>query len=239
MPAKYDFILRNDILCFCLKIYFALNYRDRPGVFVASKAAGFGILLQPNRGMKYEAGANVKDDHWVTLPNLPTNFCDCIHWPITRGHGTSGLTNLEHFTDGPTHTFLGFADNAPDEVQDNGSVTWRWLSGIPHDDDKELRECVRGWLKAIAISGADYDTTERAYIVKKTSRNINLAIPEGEDVYRPSIIIREWESADPQVRINGVEASDIVVGIERSLGGVQTVVTFQRNLGSGDKISIS
>ncbi|MFH1008844.1 MAG: hypothetical protein V1800_15320 [Candidatus Latescibacterota bacterium] len=72
-------------------------------------------------------GALVQDDRWVNVPDLPTHFADYIHWPITRGYGTTPLTDTATYRERPTHTFPGYANNAPAETREDGAVTWTWL----------------------------------------------------------------------------------------------------------------
>jgi len=88
------------------------------------------VRFQPNTGMRYVPGQRVEDDRWENAGDLPSNFADHIHWPITRGYGTCPLTDPAEYLDRPTHTFLGFAHNGPVDVREDGAVTWRWMSGI-------------------------------------------------------------------------------------------------------------
>ena len=48
------------------------------------------------------------------------------------------MTDRDTYQERPTHTFLGFANNAPVEVRDNGAVTWSWLSGIAPEEEEAL-----------------------------------------------------------------------------------------------------
>ena len=100
---------------------FRINYKDRPAVFVASHGTNMKASLMDNSGMIYEAGAEVKDDYWRTVKDVPSVFGNFIHWPVTRGYGTTALLDRKNFEDRPTHTFLGHANNAPVEVSENGA----------------------------------------------------------------------------------------------------------------------
>ena len=127
---------------------FRMNYRNRPGTFLACPGDAVHLLFQSNTGMRYVAAGKVENDRWETVEDLPGRFADFIHWPITRGHWTTALTDPALYKDRPTHTFLGFANNLPVKVKDDGSATWRWLCGIAPNDDEMLRALVRKRLNA-------------------------------------------------------------------------------------------
>lgn len=207
---------------------FRMNYRNRPGVFLASPPAGLQVRLQSNTGMRYEAGARAADDRWTSVPNLPGIFSDYIHWPITRGYGTTPLTDPRQYLDRPTHTFLGFANNAPVEVRADGAVTWSWLCGMAPADDAALRGMVMGWLAAPAIAGAQYNARERAYVVARLDGQLTLTTPKNQAVRNPTFRLPGREAAALAVRINGARLAEdkLAVGVERNLDMSHTVVTL-------------
>jgi len=209
---------------------FRMNYLGRPGVFIATPPAGLQMRLQPNApGMRYEAGERVEDDRWASLPDVPANFHDCIHWPITRGHGTSIIADVAQYHDRPTHTFLGFANNAPVDVQPNGAVTWTWLSGMAPDDDTELRAKVKAWIAPPPLQGACYDHQQRAYIVAAPSDSAELSVSPAQRLVSPTLILRGCDAASARVEIDGeaLDPADVAAGPERRLDSVQTVVTLR------------
>ena len=79
------------------------------GVFIATPPDGLCVTLQDNSGVRYAAAPCIKDDYWQSIPTLPTNFADHIHWPVSRGFSTTVLTDTSLYADRPTHTFLGMA----------------------------------------------------------------------------------------------------------------------------------
>lgn len=216
---------------------FRMNYGGRPGVFVASPAADLQVRLQPNVGMRYEAGARVQDDCWIAVPGLPTNFADHIHWPVTRGYGTTPLTDLATFDAQPTHTFLGFANNAPVEVRENGAVTWSWFCGIAPESDDELRSVGMAWLDPVEIDGATYNAREGAYVVCGGTESVRLVVSAERGVPHPTFVIEGWDSPSAFVRANGKEVR-AALGIERTMGSTRTVVTIMGNVAAGSVVEI-
>ena len=219
---------------------FRMNYKGRPGVFVASPGKGVKISLQKNTGMRFEAGARVQDDRWIEVPDLPSNFADHIHWPITRGCGTTPLTDPAAYDDRPTHAFLGHASNAPLEVRENGESTWIWFCGIAPDNDDALRERVRAWTAPAHIEGAQYDVRQGAYVVDgRRGSVVDLTVTaSSRRVVRPTLILLGWEKTDVQVLVNGEPVRDAPVGLERTLGLSQTVITLRESLLPGTTIQI-
>jgi len=209
---------------------FRMNYRHRPGVFIASPADGLQVrLISKTSAIRYEAGALVKDDRWVHVPDMPTKFYDCVHWPITRGYGTTPLTDVADYQDRPTHTFLGFANNAPVDVQPSGAVTWTWLSGIAPKDEAELRAKVRAWTSPPAIEGARYDAQQRAYVVADPGREVVLAAPWVRRLGSACFIFEGCDAETVRVSIDGESPDEAVVavGTERTLDSIQTVITVR------------
>jgi len=210
---------------------FRMNYRHRPGVFVASPGEGLQVrLISKTSAIRYEAGALVKDDRWVPVPHMPTKFYDCVHWPITRGYGTTPLTDPAQYHDRPTHTFLGFANNAPVEVRPGGAVTWTWLSGIAPEDEAELRAKVRAWTSPPPVEGACYDPQQRAYVVADTRREVVLAAEWVRRLAPASFVLEGCDAETVRVSIDG-ECPDeavVAVGTERTLDSTQTVITVGR-----------
>ena len=207
---------------------FRMNYRSRPGVFVASHGRNMHVRLQPNTGMRYQAGALVADDRWVQVGNLPSLFADHIHWPVTRGYGTTPLTDPSQFLDRPTHTFLGYANNAPVSVAESGAVTWSWLCGIAPDDDARLRTLVAEWLTPSAVDGAQYDPLQRAYRVQPGQADLALSA----DLNRPTFILEGCRSVHPRLNGRAMDVEHFAVGVERTIKGVETIVTFRGDLPS-------
>jgi len=210
---------------------FRMNYRHRPGVFIASHAPGLQVrLMRKTSAIRYEAGARVQDDRWVHVPTIPSNFYDCVHWPITRGYGTTPLADLAEYHDRPTHTFLGHADNAPVEVRENGAVTWRWLSGIAPEDNAQLRAQVGAWASPPEVKGARYDGGQRAYVVEASGNYVELTISSPQPPASATFVLVGHHAKALRVEIDGrpVDRSDLAIGTERTIDSVQTVVTFQR-----------
>ena len=211
---------------------FRINYRRRPGVFLASPPEDLRVLFQPNVGMKYLRGERVEDDAWTTIPGLPSNFSDYIHWPITRGYGTCPMTDPAQHADRPTHTFLGYAGNAPVEVREDGAVTWSWLCGIAPEDDHALRAKANRWLHPAEIRGATYDPRQAAYVVAGGASERPLTVEGPRAAARPTLVAPGRDNAT-------VEADTAAaVGVERDLDGVRTVVTFGGDLAPGATIRI-
>lgn len=210
---------------------FRINYRDRPGVFLASAPAGLQVRLQNNVGMRYVAGAQVADDRWVNLPNSVSPFSDYIHWPITRGYGTTPLTDPREYRDRPTQTFLGFANNAPVEVRADGAVTWSWLSGMAPADESALRATAMAWLVPPPINGARYNARERAYLVHPVKNKINLTTGN-QAVINPTFLVPGLLAAAFSIKVNGTAVDDgkVAVGVERVLGMSQSVVTIRQTI---------
>ena len=221
---------------------FKINYKNRPSVFVASHAENMKISLMGNAGMIYEAGAVVEDDCWKTVSDVPSMFGNFIHWPLTRGYGTSALMNRDYFNDRPTHTFLGHANNAPVEVGDNGAVTWIWLTGIADDDEHEMREKVKAWLNPVSINDAVYDRKQRAYIVDNAAGKdeVELEVTQDDEVAKPSFVICGWESEQISVYANNTELNHDIfsAGVERYMDKIYTVVTLKKNLPGGSQVII-
>ncbi len=217
---------------------FRMNYRNRPAVFVASLPEGLQAHLQENTGMRFEAGALVQEDRWVVVKDLPSNFADHIHWPVTRGYGTSPLTDPATFHERPTHTFLGYANNAPIDVTERGDATWVWFCGMAPDDDSQLRARVRSWSKPAKIQGASYQTRQGAYLVNDGTGHACMRVDAGEPVVRPSFLLNNHRDVPVSVLIDGRPAgpAEVAVGVEQSLSSAQTVVTFNRNLVPGTTV---
>lgn len=217
---------------------FKMNYHHRPSVFVASPSAGLQVRLQDNTGMCYDAGKLVQDDRWVSIPDLPTNFADYIHWPVTRGYGTTPLTDRAMYQERPTHTFLGFANNAPVAVLENGAVTWSWLCGIAPEND--LRARVRTWTAPTAIDGTSYDSKQGAYVVSKWKKETVLKVGRDHAVVRPTFMLPGCESAGIRVSVNGtrLDKGSVGVGIERTVSSVKTVITFAEDILPGSEVLI-
>lgn len=217
---------------------FRLNYRHRPGVFVASPAAGMRISLQQTSGVRYEAGALVHEDRWVTVPDVPSKFADYIHWPVTRGYGTTALTDRATYQERPTHTFLGFANNAPTNVKDDGSVTWSWLCGIAPEDEGRLRRLVKAWVAPADIQGTRYAPSERAYVVDTTAGGSSVSLRVESPAVNPTFVLPGWDGCDVDAAGNGRSRAQAgaATGVERRLDRAQTVVTFREELGPDTEI---
>lgn len=212
---------------------FKMNYRNRLGNFVASHAQGMKFRLERNdRAVCYKAGARVEEDHWVRVPEIPSNFIDCIHWPVTRGYGTTPLTDPAQYRDRPTHTFVGYANNAPAEVCDDGAVTWSWLCGMAPEEDDILRKRVMGWIEPVQIEGTRYLPRQAAYLVKDWNTETALRIESKREIIRPTFILNNPENASVSIRINGrlPDGNQVLTGMERTLDAVQTIFTFQQNI---------
>jgi hypothetical protein len=211
---------------------FRMNYINRPAVFVASHASNMKMSLIGNSGMIYEAGALVNEDYWRNVKEEPSMFSNYIHWPVTRGYGTTALTDRKNFQDRPTHTFLGHACNAPVEVLASGAVTWIWLTGIAPADDNELRAKVKAWVHPVEIKGAVYDNRQRAYIVESLSGRLVLNVSSEGEIINPTFILCGWDSSMISIAVNGIslEPDSMAVGIEKLIGGNRTIVNLRRNL---------
>lgn len=211
---------------------FRINYRRRAGAFVACPAGGLRVRLQDNTGMRYVAGALVQDDRWETVTDLPGRFADFIHWPITRGHGTTALTDPAVYGERPTHTFLGYANNAPVKSLGNGAVTWSWLTGIAPGDERLLRSAVRAWTSPPPIEGVWYDRTQRAYVFPNPGSGDALRVNAARGVVSPTFVLKGWEGEAVEVLVDGkpVDPGSTAIGIEQTIDGVQTVVTLRRVL---------
>ncbi|MCX6992104.1 MAG: hypothetical protein NT011_03060 [Kiritimatiellaeota bacterium] len=226
---------------------FRINYRHRPGVFVASPAAGLKFSLAPNTAaVRYMAGARVEDDSWDPVRDIPANFGDYIHWPVTRGFGTTPLSDRSQYLDRPTHTFLGYAHNDPVEVRDDGAVTWSWFCGMAPENDAELRARVRAWTAPALIKGTVYNSQQRAYIVKRVTKNIVLEVDPEHAVIHPTWVLPgcrvlpKCHGGPVRVAINGgcLTETSVSVGVERTLASAQTVITLAETLPPGSKVEI-
>ncbi len=221
---------------------FLMHYRDRPGVFVASPGPGIRARLQPNTGMRYESHEDVADDKWVLVPDMPTHFADHIHWPVTRGCATAPLSDPATFDERPTHTFLGYANNDPVEVGEDGAVTWTWLSGVAPADDEALRDKVRAWTRPPRLNGATYSGVQRAYVVDAAACEVTLtAGADGGAVVGPTLVLNGMDLASgASVTVNGtpVPAGDMAVGVERTLDTVRTIVTLRCDLSAGAAVTV-
>jgi hypothetical protein len=218
-----------------LKDYiFRMNYKNRPAVFVASTPPGLQVCLQKNSGMKYEAGALVQDDRWTAVANLPSNFADHIHWPITRGYGTTPLTDPAQYQDRPTHTFLGYANNAPVDVTDSGDVTWTWFCGMAPDDDNQLRARVKSWSNPAIIEHAAYLPGQAAYLIEDSTQV--LAVEKNRPTVRPTFLLNNFDAPNLTVLVDGKPSTTCAVGVEYTLCGTQTVVTFKQDLPPGSTV---
>ncbi len=220
---------------------YRMNYRDRSDVFLASPAEGMRMRLQANHGMRYNQTDDVTKDEWVAVPDLPSNFADHIHWPVTRGYPTTPLTDPAMF-EGPTHSFLGYANNAPVDVQENGAVTWCWLSGLaPEGDeqDQKLRQKVRAWTKPAEIRGATYNHRQRAYEVDAASSE--LQVTAAADIPNATFIIKGIAAEQPTISINGqpLPAEQYATGIERTLDSVKTIITLRTPIPASATITLS
>ena len=218
---------------------FRMNYRHRPGVFVASAGEGMRLRLQGNDGMRYEPGDSVEDDRWTTVPDLPSKFADFIHWPITRGCGTTPLTDRETYNERPTHTFLGFAEALPVDVSKDGAATWCWLTGIAPEDERVLRAKVRAWVRPGVVPGACYDSKQGAYIVERAGARTQLAVGP-EALTCPTFVLPGVECAQLRAVIDDGHGPGhpVAVGVERSVGRVQTVLTFSGRIPAGSRVAI-
>jgi len=245
---------------------FLMHHNSGSDVFVASPGPGLRARLQPNSGMCYKAQDDVREDRWVSVPQLPTIFADHIHWPVTRGCSTTPLTDRATFDERPTHTFLGYANNDPVEVSADGSVTWTWLSGIAPADQGRLRDKVRAWTRPPHLHGATYSARERAYVVEvcgdriaavpstptadgessgttfAAAEPIALTVnPEGDPVSSPVLVLNGLDlEHGAQVTANGAAlAADMVaVGVERTLDAVRSVVTLREDVPAGTTLTI-
>lgn len=220
---------------------FRMNYNERPGVFIASPGIGLKASFCGNdEGMKYQAAAEVKDDQWITLPELPSNFIDCLHWPITRGHGTEAITDVSVYNDRPTHTFLGFANNLPTQVTSDGAVTWRWLSGIAPEDDNALRARVNAWLTPVELQNACYDPAQAAYIVKESKHDVVIANNSDQPVIRPTFVLESIAAQPVKILLNDnpLNEHEFFIGLENAFDAPRTVITLNNNLSAQSSIKI-
>ena len=219
---------------------FRINYQDRQDVFVASHKENMVLSLNPNMGAIYEAGARVEEDNWrFDVPTVNSSiFGSFSHWPVTRGYGTTALTDAASFSDRPTHTFLGAANNAPIDVSENGAATWVWLTGIVPENEGKLRGKVKAWTRPVDIAGAKYNFRQRAYEIENAAGEIEIKINSGSEIVQPSFILKSWESVGISVLENGIRLSEdaISVGIERYMDKFQTIVTFRKDLQPGSSV---
>jgi len=221
---------------------FRMNYRFRPGVFVASPAAGLKYSLVPKtEAARYTAGARVEDDAWEILKDIPANFVDGIHWPVTRGFGTTPLSDRAQYLDRPTSTFLGYAHNDPVEVRPDGAATWSWFCGMAPDNDRDLRARVRAWTAPVPIKGTVYNSRQGAYLVKRISNKIAWEVGPERAVVHPTWVLPGCHEGPIQVSINGrnLPETSVSVGIERSLVSAQTVITVDETIPPGSRIDIT
>lgn len=219
---------------------FRLNYKHSLGVFVASPNNNLRIVLVNNSGVKYEAGSLVQDDRFVNVQCIPSNFADYIHWPITRGYGTTPLTDRNTYNERPTHTFLGYAYNDPVVVRNDGAVTWSWLTGIAQEDEVELRARVKSWTSPTKIQGAQYNSIEGVYVVENVKDVVVMIVEANRPVIRPTFILSGCKSESISILINGssINRDMVAVGVERSIKSVQTVVTLRQNIAPSSTIQI-
>lgn len=219
---------------------FRMNYRNRPGVFVASPSAEMNLRLEANdRAVRYVAAARVEEDSWVKEPNIPSDFITCVHWPVTRAFGTTPLSDSAQYQNGPTHTFLGYAENAPVEVREDGACAWTWLCGMAPEADSDLRDIARSWLYPPPIEGARYESRERAYHISGRTEN-PLTIGGNYPLVNPTFILPFAAREPVAVSSDGIqlEAHRIGTGIERTLHREQTVITCRGTFLPGNRVRI-
>jgi len=203
---------------------FRMNYRDRPAVFLASPSKGVEFLFQDNVGMQYVAAADVRDDQWVSVDGLPGRFADFIHWPVSRDTWTSALTDPETGQKRPTHTFLGFAGNAPVLVEEDGAVTWSWFCGMSPEDDGALRSRANSWLHPTEIDGARYDPRQGAYVIEAGEDAGTWSLDLPAPLCHPSFVLPGVDRPDLRVYCGGGNVP-ARIGVERTDDELRTVIT--------------
>lgn len=209
---------------------FRMNYRHRPGVFIASPGADINLRLQAGTsGIRYVPGERVEEDRWETVCDSPADFVTCVHWPVTRAYGTRSLSDPAQYQDGPTHSFLGYAENAPVEVRADGACTWSWLCGMAPEDDGVLRRRVTAWTNPAPISGAIYRQRQAAYEVQDAQE---LIVGAERPVIHPTFLLNCVKALPVRVKVNGqiMDQARVAVGAERDLAGDRAAVTLKTDL---------
>ncbi|MBI2438414.1 MAG: hypothetical protein HYV36_06340 [Lentisphaerae bacterium] len=217
---------------------FRMNYRNRPAVFAAAPGAGMQVRVQSaEKAFRYVAGARVEDDRWEPVAGVPTDFYVGVHWPVTRGWGTTPLTDRAQFRDRPTHTFLGFANAPPAATRPDGAVTWIWLSGMAPAEDGALRDVARAWLYPPPITNTRYCPGERAYVVEDRAEN-ERTVGGDRPLVNPVFILPGVARGGVTVWVNDrpLDPLHARVGVECTLDGERTVIACQGAFPAGSCI---
>lgn len=210
---------------------FRMNYRNRQAVFLAAGGKGTQIYLEAGKqGLLYVPGERVEEDRFERITDLPSDFSTYIHWPVTRGWGTTPLSDPAQCQDRPTHTFLGYANAPPGVVTQEGAVTWTWLCGMAPEDDNQLRDLARSWLYPPLVENARYERRERAYYlsVSGSGRTIlPLTVNGGHSLVNPSFVLPFAAREPMAVYADDIrlEAGRVGTGVEQTMIGEETVIT--------------
>jgi len=205
--------------------------RNAPSVFLACDGRDTGIHVFSNN------------------PDWLSEMFFCMpHWPIQRGLTTTNERDINDCMTRPTHASLLNFYASPYELYQDRTV-WALLIGIAPDDEQELRDIVRGWLRppALEVLGeetreASYDIYERAYTVDTEGvRDLRLRLHSSADELqvRPGLILTGVGSVSAcSVEING-EA--LVVGQDFEAGHEDEtyVIWLRKSFREPSDISIS
>jgi len=136
-------------------------------------------------------------------------------------------------------------------IHENGNrAYWNGLYGMNRMSMKELINFGRSWaypaelsLTGSGFSSQGYDKSQRCYQVENIEpkgRQVEISLKGSKDspVVNPAIRIRNWNSDEAKVLVNGKESSDCRLGFNHQISGTDLVVFAFMNETSPVQITI-
>lgn len=172
------------------------------------------------------------------------------HWPVTQipGDGRWVVT-----PDHPSHFNLTTFVQWEDYAVTNKTRTRIMLQGMTPKGAAGLVEIARSWLRAPRLElasggyqGGDYDQSEKAYVIKKSTQaasgpiGFTIQASKESPLLNPAFIIRNWGRQKAEIKINGrafPEGKNFRQGIVSTPEGDDLIIWLR--LGSEQRTEIS
>lgn len=172
------------------------------------------------------------------------------HWPVTQipGDGRWVVT-----PDHPSHFNLTTFVQWEDYAVTNKTRTRIMLQGMTPKGAAGLVEIARSWLRAPRLElasggyqGGDYDQSEKAYVIQKSTQaasgpiGFTIQASKESPLLNPAFIIRNWGKQKAEIKINGrafPEGKNFRQGIVSTPEGDDLIIWLR--LGSEQRTEIS
>ncbi len=196
------------------------------------------ICFEPGNNMHYLKDRNIKG---LQGPGA------CNHWPVGQAI-CDGRTAQS--ADRPTH-FAGFPISTPPKHLVGNRLHWYGLYGMTEGDMPGLVNLGRSWtnpaklqLANNSLSGGDYSRGERAYLLKRESKDsqsleFTLNGSEKSPILNPAFVIENWGNQPATIQLDGKvleQGPDCRIGRREHIDGTDLILWLK--LDRKDQVNI-